>query len=250
MTGAHIVSDPAAARTALDAHVRDIVNWHFDPATGSPFWLEYARKLGWDPRREIGGFAELGKLGAFEDEWLRGGPVQRWIPKGLAGKPVFVFETGGTTGIPKTRVAFEDFRTDYELFSDTLPEEYFPRGSNWLMLGPSGPRRLRLSVEHLAQYRGGICFCVDLDPRWVIKLITSRRTKRTSSSRRSPSCRRATTSAACSPRRSCSNRSRCAWKRWARRSARWGSRGSSRAGRSSPRSGTASRTRNCSTAPT
>ena len=97
--------------------------------------------------------------------------MQRWIPKGLAGKPVFVFETGGTTGIPKTRVAFEDFRTDYELFSETLPDEYFPRGSNWLMLGPSGPRRLRLSVEHLAQYRGGICFCVDLDPRWVIKLI-------------------------------------------------------------------------------
>ena len=39
------------------------------------------------------------------------------------------------------------------------------------MLGPSGPRRLRLAVEHLAQNRGGICFCVDLDPRWVIKLI-------------------------------------------------------------------------------
>ena len=39
------------------------------------------------------------------------------------------------------------------------------------MLGPSGPRRLRLAVEHLAQYRGGICFCIDLDPRWVIKLI-------------------------------------------------------------------------------
>ena len=39
------------------------------------------------------------------------------------------------------------------------------------MLGPSGPRRLRLAVEHLCQYRGGICFCVDLDPRWVVKLI-------------------------------------------------------------------------------
>ena len=34
-----------------------------------------------------------------------------------------------------------------------------------------GPRRLRLAVEHLAHYRGGICFSVDLDPRWVIKLI-------------------------------------------------------------------------------
>ena len=128
-------------------------------------------KLGWDPRREISGFADLQRFGAFEDEWLRGGPVQRWVPKGLAGKPVYVFETGGTTGIPKTRIACDDFRTDYELFSDTLPDEYFPKGSNWLMLGPSGPRRLRLAVEHLAQYRGGICFCVDLDPRWVIKLI-------------------------------------------------------------------------------
>ncbi len=57
------------------------------------------------------------------------------------------------------------------MFSDTLPDKFFPKGSNWLMLGPSGPRRLRLAVEHLCQYRGGICFCVDLDPRWVVKLI-------------------------------------------------------------------------------
>ena len=72
--------------------------------------------------------------------------------RGSPGKPVFVFETGGTTGVPKTRVAIDDFRTDYEIFSETLPDEFFPKGSNWLMLGPSGPRRLRLSVEHLAQY--------------------------------------------------------------------------------------------------
>ena len=160
-----------AARDALDAQVREIIDWHFDPATGCPFWLERAGGLGWDPRREIKGFSDLQRFGGFEDEWLRGGPVQRWVPRGLAGRPVFVFETGGTTGIPKTRIACDDFRTDYELFSAALPDEHFPRGANWLMLGPSGPRRLRLAVEHLAQYRGGICFCVDLDPRWVVKLI-------------------------------------------------------------------------------
>jgi phenylacetate-coenzyme A ligase PaaK-like adenylate-forming protein len=156
---------------ALDVHVREIVAWHFNPDTGCPFWIDYASRLGWDPRTEIQTFADLKRLGSFEDDWLRGGPVQRWIPRGLAGQPVYVFETGGTTGQPKIRVAFNDFRTDYELFSDSLPDEHFPKGSNWLMLGPSGPRRLRLSVEHLAQYRGGISFCVDLDPRWVIKLI-------------------------------------------------------------------------------
>jgi len=159
------------ARTALDAWVREVVSWHFDPATGSPFWLDYAQKLGWDPREKVAGLADLHLLGLFEDEWLRGGPVQRWVPKGMAGKPVFVFETGGTTGTPKTRINCEDFRIDYEVFSTTLPDEHFPKGSNWLMLGPSGPRRLRLAVEHLAQHRGGISFCVDLDPRWVIKLI-------------------------------------------------------------------------------
>ena len=155
----------------MDAWVCEVVDWHFDPTSGSPFWLEHAKTLGWDPRREIHGFADLRRFEEFQDEWLRGGPVTRWIPQGFAAKPVFVFETGGTTGVPKTRVAFDDFRTDYELFSTTLPEEHFPKGSNWLMLGPSGPRRLRLAVEHLAQHRGGICFCIDLDPRWVIKLI-------------------------------------------------------------------------------
>ncbi|MEZ5354945.1 MAG: hypothetical protein R2762_20100 [Bryobacteraceae bacterium] len=163
----------AAAKEQLDAHVRAMVQWHFDPETGSPFWLQFAAGLGWDPRQEVNSFEDLRKFPPFEDEWLRGGPVRRWIPKGLAGKPAYVFETGGTTGIPKSRVQIEDFRTDYEMFGETLPEQYFPKGSNWLMLGPSGPRRLRLAVEHLCQHRGGVCFCVDLDPRWVVKLIKS-----------------------------------------------------------------------------
>src|SRR5215475_6668099 len=160
-----------AAKAQLDAQVREIVEWHFNPETGCPFWLDFATTLGWDPRREIASFEDLRKFPPFQDEWLRGGPVRRWLPKGLEGKPLFTFETGGTTGVPKSRLQIEDFRIDYEMFSETLPEEYFPRGANWLMLGPSGPRRLRLAVEHLCQYRGGICFCIDLDPRWVVKLI-------------------------------------------------------------------------------
>ena len=160
-----------AARAALDAWVCEVVAWHFDPATGCPFWLDWAGNTGWDPRKEVRGFDDLQKFGRFEDDSLRGGPVRRWVPRAYADRPIYVFETGGTTGIPKSRISIHDFRVDYELFSRTLPDEHFPPGSNWLMLGPSGPRRLRLAVEHLAQHRGGICFCVDLDPRWVIKLI-------------------------------------------------------------------------------
>src|SRR5476649_2676408 len=168
---------PAQAKDKLDAQVREIIEWHFNPETGSPFWVEAVAgknpnlQVKFDPRKEIKCFEDLKKFGLFEDDWLRGGPVRRWLPKALWDKPTYVFETGGTTGIPKSRVVVDDFRIDYETFSATLPDKFFPKASNWLMLGPSGPRRLRLAVEHLAQFRGGICFCVDLDPRWVVKVI-------------------------------------------------------------------------------
>ena len=159
------------ARDQLDQHAYEVVQFHLHESTGSPFWLEKKAEFNFDPLTEVKGYDDIKKFPLFEDEWLRGGPVRRWVPKALSDKPVYVFETGGTTGIPKSRIVVEDHWTDYELFSDTLPDEYFPKGANWLMLGPSGPRRLRLAVEHLCQHRGGICFCIDLDPRWVVKLI-------------------------------------------------------------------------------
>jgi hypothetical protein len=167
-----------AAREKLDAQVREVVRWHFSPDTGTPFWLERAKSFTFNPLKDVQTFDDLKLFGVFEDDWLRGAPgldIRRWVPRGFADKPVYVFETGGTTGVPKSRIVIEDHWIDYEQMSETLPEEHFPRGSHWLMLGPSGPRRLRLAIEHLAQFRGGICFCVDLDPRWVVRLIKDRR---------------------------------------------------------------------------
>src|SRR3970040_947972 len=92
------------ARDQLDAHVREMVRWHFDPATGCPFWLERAKQFDFNPLKDVNGYADLRKFGPFEDEWLRGGPVRRWVPKAYAERPIYVFETGGRTGITKSRV--------------------------------------------------------------------------------------------------------------------------------------------------
>src|SRR5258705_6685446 len=92
----------AVSASALDAHVRDIVQWHFSPKTGTPFWLNFAQRLDWDPRKEIRTYADLDRFGPFQDDWLRGGPVRRWVPKAYAKRPIFVFETGGSTGVPKS----------------------------------------------------------------------------------------------------------------------------------------------------
>jgi hypothetical protein len=71
-----IESKMKTARNTLDAWAREIVQWHFDPATGCPFWLDYAKNLDWDPRSEIQGYDDLARFGFFQDEWLRGGPVR------------------------------------------------------------------------------------------------------------------------------------------------------------------------------
>jgi hypothetical protein len=175
VTGATLEERVANARKQLDEHFVETVRWHFDPKTGTPFWLEKAKDFQFDPLKDIKGFDDIRLFPIFEDEWLRGGPVRRWVPQAYADRGVYVFETGGTTGLPKSRIVVDDFKIDYEMLSETLPDRFFPIGSNWLMLGPSGPRRLRLAVEHLAQFRGGICFCVDLDPRWVVKCLKDRK---------------------------------------------------------------------------
>ena len=169
MTVAETALDTAAA--TLDAHVREIVAWHFSPETGTPFWLDFARDAGWDPRAEVQGFSDLLRFPHFDGELLRTEPHERFVPRAFEGKPFTIFETGGTTGMPKQRVGWEDYKTDYAAFSDTLDDEAFPPGSYWLMVGPTGPRRLRLAIEFLANHRGSSCYFVDLDPRWVKRLI-------------------------------------------------------------------------------
>ena len=160
------------ARAALDERVRESMQWHFSPETGCPYWLDRAPDLGFDPIAEVTCFADLQKFTNFDDEVLRKEDPARFIPKAYEGKPYNVFETGGTTGMPKQRIGWEDYKTDYSEFSDHYPSDFFPQGGNWLMVGPTGPRRLRLSIEHLANRRGGACYFIDLDPRWVKRLIS------------------------------------------------------------------------------
>jgi len=163
------------AQENLDEHARQMVKWHFSEETGSPFWLEWAGKSGWNPSQEIRSFQDIiEKFPHFQDEWLRDLPNEIWVPKQYKNRPFNIFETGGTTGMPKQRIGWEDYKVDYSEFSDKLSDTEFPKNHYWLMMGPTGPRRLRLAIEHLANVRGCSCYFIDLDPRWVKKLITNK----------------------------------------------------------------------------
>lgn len=167
----------------LDAHVREIVRWHFSPDTGSPYWLRKAAELGFDPLRDVQGFADLARFPAVAAEW-RHVPAGDLIPRGCSG-PFAVWETGGTTG-PPTRIVDAEERTRGILRVDRMLDEHgFPRaappgsaapapGSHaypaWLHLGPTGPHLVGTNVARLARLRGMLFHTVDLDPRWVKRL--------------------------------------------------------------------------------
>jgi len=162
------------AREQLDEHLREMLRWHFSPETGCPYWLDWAKREGWNPIDEIQTFDDMVKFPHFQDDVLRDEPPHRWVPKSYEEKPHNIFETGGTTGMPKQRIGWDDYKIDYEEFSSRYGDDVFPFGGDWLMIGPTGPRRLRLAVEYLANHRGGSCYFVDLDPRWVRKLIAQK----------------------------------------------------------------------------
>jgi hypothetical protein len=166
-----IESKARAAQEKLDAHVRDTVAWHFSPETGCPFWLGKQKDWGIDVRKAVKSFADLRKLPTSKTTGSAAGRCGAGCRRGWRAGRSTSSRPAARPGVPKSRLQVDDFRIDYENFSATLSDKTFPKGADWLMLGPSGPRRLRLAIEHLAQFRGGIAFSVDLDPRWVIKCI-------------------------------------------------------------------------------
>ncbi|GAA4661547.1 AMP-binding protein [Streptomyces chumphonensis] len=160
---------------AVAAHLNAMMRWHFEPATGSPFWLNRTGSLGFDPLTDITGLADLRRFPDVSDE-LRTVPVEELFPKGADAASFDVFESGGTVGAPK-RIVDSTARTrNVDWVSEVLAEHGFPATGHWLHVGPTGPHVVGRTVRHLAQLRGGVCFTLDFDPRWVKRLIGSGRT--------------------------------------------------------------------------
>ncbi|MBW1597391.1 AMP-binding protein [Streptomyces sp. JJ38] len=153
-----------------------MLRWHFEPATGSPFWLSRVGDLDFDPLTDIKELADLRRFPDVSDE-LRTVPVEELFPKGAASSAFDVFESGGTVGAPK-RIVDSTARTrNVDWVSEVLAQHGFPSSGHWLHVGPTGPHVVGRTVRHLAQSRGGVCFTLDFDPRWVKRLIGSGRTE-------------------------------------------------------------------------
>jgi thienamycin biosynthesis protein ThnN len=164
------------SQTPLTLHDRlaEVVDIHFDRRHGTPFWLDKADSLGIRPASDICTVDDLRLFGPMEVEALRRRPIEDFIPRRYRRQRHgwIVGETGGTTGVPKTTMYLEEeFHAAFiEPFVIAAACRNFPKGENWLWIGPSGPHLIGKAARLCATaLESADPFAIDFDPRWVKK---------------------------------------------------------------------------------
>jgi acyl-coenzyme A synthetase/AMP-(fatty) acid ligase len=137
--------------------------------------LKRAESLEFDPRTDVNSFADLTLFPNVTNE-LRDVRAEDLIPQGYGTHPdvLGVFESGGTTGAPKRIVMLHDWWDRMMAWQLAHLDALGVSGDlNWLVLAPSGPHIAGEMLRWQAAARGGLRFTIDMDPRWVKKLIAA-----------------------------------------------------------------------------
>jgi thienamycin biosynthesis protein ThnN len=164
-----------------DAHVRRMVETHFDPRSGTPYWLRRDQRLAAEALRHVHGFEDFKRIVAFRDmeeqrqfeRDTRFLPLEDFIPASARSGERWIWssQTGGTTGPPKHGTWGSTYWDGILAFTDEFLDLHaVPRGVNWLFIGPMGPHTTGRLVVSIAEHRGGRCFSIDLDPR-IVKIF-------------------------------------------------------------------------------
>jgi phenylacetate-coenzyme A ligase PaaK-like adenylate-forming protein len=160
-----------------DEFVRAAMEWHFNPETGSPFWVQRAKTLDFDPRLDVRTHDDLRLFPNVAAEF-RDVRAEDLIPRGYGSRPdvIGIYESGGTTGAPKRVILMRDWQDQMIAWSNAhLDQHGVTRGVNWLGIVPSGPHVVGELFRRHATTHGSHGFSIDLDPRWVKKLISEGR---------------------------------------------------------------------------
>ena len=159
-----------------DEFIKAAMEWHFNPETGSPFWLRKAETLDFDPRADVKSHHDLWLFPNVTNE-LRDVPARDLLPRAYGiGDVLGVFESGGTTGAPKRVLCTKDWMAKLLDWSCANLDLFgFPTDADWLGVLPTGPHIVGELFRRSAAARGGLGFTIDLDPRWVKKVIAQGR---------------------------------------------------------------------------
>jgi phenylacetate-coenzyme A ligase PaaK-like adenylate-forming protein len=154
------------------AYLLAAVRWHFSPQSGSPYWLHRAETLDFNPLTDVKTFEDLALFPNIVDE-LRDVAVRDMVPAGYGPTPPtpMIYESGGTTGAPKRVIFLRDWIEQVTAWLAADLDEPALRDGGLLFVGPTGPHMFGQLQRHVAARLNATLFYIDLDPRWVKKLV-------------------------------------------------------------------------------
>ena len=154
----------------MSALLEKILALHLHPETGTPYWLDKQRELGFSIRKRIHSLDDLHELGPFNKQVLVERPLEYFIPKCVLNQNRLITgETGGATGTPTpTAYSEDDFQAAFVTpFLSASDWKTSLNHGHWLWLVPSGPHIIGKAARQIALATTGCDgFSVDFDPRW------------------------------------------------------------------------------------
>ena len=145
---------------SVEAQLHDVLEVHFDPERGAPYWLTRARELGFDPRAEIKCVADLPRLGMMDPKDLASRSLEEFLPRPLLDRrsELIIGQTGGTLGRPAWTAYLEtEFHQAFvDPFLAAAEHLGFPAGGSWLYAGPSGPHIIARAADAIARSSGAM----------------------------------------------------------------------------------------------
>lgn len=160
-------------------YIQQIIDIHLDSKFGTPYWLQREKDLRVNVKKEVKSLDDFRNVFAFKtkkeqtkyENDLRKISLDNFIPLKIRQdktRRIWFSQTGGTTGLPKHGCWDNKYWKQVLDFTDEfLDIHQVPYGGNWLFMGPMGPHTTGRLVVTIAENRGGGCFTIDLDPRFV-----------------------------------------------------------------------------------
>lgn len=155
----------------IDQWTKRIVRRHFDPVTGSPYWLRRAAGLSFDPR-DITRYEELSAFGQFPLSELRtldpADLVPMDLPRPLSGR---IWESDGASGA--CRIYYSEPMLEHCLVWRCWEDgrEGFEPGKNWLLATPTGPHIMSHWARGMSELHGARVYSIDFDSRWLMRQL-------------------------------------------------------------------------------
>lgn len=129
-------------RIDLDQHVSDIVDLHFHPKHGTPYWRERRDELPFDPVEDITGADDLHKFPPADEETLRETPIGDLVPDLIPLSEIIIWTSTGTNGTPKNIPFRKPLLRKYgEWLAWNATALSGLDSGGWMVMGPAGAYR-------------------------------------------------------------------------------------------------------------